>query len=154
MRLFHLLLIAFIFNSGLSFGQLPSKFEKLEGTWRYKEGSGYEVWKKQDDKLVGYTYRITKLGDTSRVEDMVLAKFNNTTVYNHTTYNVVNDSLITTEHQFVGSKRKMEFFKISESVPYSIEYKFGFFNRNKLKVLVRNTISDDPIKFTLHRIKE
>ena len=154
MRLFHFILLAFILNSGSSFGQLPSSAKKLEGAWMYKEGSGYEVWKIKDDKLVGYTYRVTKLGDTSKVEDMVLAKFNNTLVYNVTSYNIVNDSLITSRHMFIGRKRKMFFLNQSENAPYSVEYKLGFFNRNKLKVLVQNTISDDAIKYTLYRIKE
>lgn len=154
MRVFHFLLFLFVLNSGQTFCQLPSSVNKLEGLWKYKEGSGYEVWKSQDKKLVGFTYRITKSGDTSKVEDIVLNKINNRLVYSLTTYNVVNDSLITAHREFIGGKRKMEFINLSESAPYSIEYKFGFLNRNKLKVIVRNTVSDDPIKYILYRVKE
>ncbi|NRA11493.1 MAG: hypothetical protein HRT57_06035 [Crocinitomicaceae bacterium] len=154
MRLSFLLLITVFFNSGMSFGQLPSNFKKLEGTWKYKEGSGYEVWGIQGNRLIGFTYRITKMGDTTKVEDMSLGKFNNTSVYSFTTYNIVNDSLITKHHVLVGRKRKMIFTKMFQEVGYSIQYKFGFLNKNKLKVIVHNIISDRPVKFTLLRIKE
>lgn len=154
MRLSVLFIIAFLFNSGLSFGQLPSKVQKLEGKWRFKEGSGYEVWERKDQKLIGHAFRVTKLGDTSKVEDIILDKVNNRLTYSLTTYNIVRDSLVTMQRGFIGGKRKMEFINLTENAPYSIEYKFGFFNKNKLKVIVQNTVSDEPYKFTLLRIKE
>jgi len=154
MRLIIFFFIAFILSSGVSFGQLPSSVEKLEGTWRYKGGSGYEHWKKEDGKLIGHTFRITRLGDTTKTEDIVLNKINNRLVYSLTTFNVIKDSLVTSHHGFIGGKRKMEFLNLSEIAPYSIEYKFGFLNRNKLKVLVKNTMTDAPSKYILYRIKE
>jgi len=60
MRLSVLFAVAFLFNSGLSFGQLPSKVQKLEGKWRFKEGSGFEVWERKDEKLIGHAFRVTK----------------------------------------------------------------------------------------------
>lgn len=154
MRLSVLFIVAFLFNFGLSFGQLPSKVQRLEGKWRFKEGSGYEVWERNDRKLIGHAFRITKLGDTSKVEDVIINKVNNRLTYNLTTYNVVRDSLVTMQRVFIGGKRKMEFINLTENAPYSIEYKFAFFNKNKLRVFVQNTISDEPSKFTLLRIKE
>lgn len=154
MRLSVLFIVAFIFNSGLSFGQLPSKVQKLEGKWEFKEGSGYEVWEMNDQKLIGHAFRITKFGDTSKVEDIVINKVNNRLTYSLTTYNVIRDSLVTMQRAFIGGKRKMEFINLTENAPYSIGYKFGFLNKSKLKVIVQNTISDEPFKFTLLRIKE
>ena len=107
MRFTYFLFFSFIFNSGLSFGQLPSNVEKLEGAWRYKEGSGYEVWEIHDDKLIGIAFRITKAGDTSKVEDIVLDKINDWLALNLTTYTVVDDSLVATQRSFVGVKLKM-----------------------------------------------
>lgn len=152
MRLFHLFL--FLFISASSFGQLPSNVKKLEGSWRYKGGSGYEVWKSQDDHLTGFSFRVTRTGDTSRVEDMTISVFSKRLIYGLTTYNLVNDSLVTTHRNFIGGKRKMDFLHLAGSDPYSIEYKFGFFNRNKLKIVVIHLEKDRPEKYTLYRIKE
>lgn len=154
MRLSVLFIVAFLFNVGLSFGQLPSKVEKLEGNWRFKEDSGYEVWELKDQELIGHAFRVSKLGDTSKVEDFVLNKINDRLTYSLTTYNIVNDSLVTIRRAFIGGKRKMEFINLSEDALYSIEYKFRFLNKNKLKVIVQNTIFGEPYQFALLRIKE
>ena len=155
MRLSVLFIVAFLFNLGLSFGQLPSKVQKLEGKWMFKEGSGYEVWERKDQKLVGHAFRITKLGDISKVEDVEICEIGKVLTYYLTTYNVVNDSLVTANRNFIsGGRRKMNFIHMDEQAPYSIKYKFVFLNKNKLRVFVQNTISDEPSKFTLIRIKE
>lgn len=154
MRLIHFIFLAFVLNSGLPFAQLPSSVQKMEGNWRYKEGSGYESWKLKDEQLIGHAFRLTKTGDTSEVESFIIKKVNNRLVYNLSTFINQNDTLITTNRSFLGRKRKMDFVNISEDTPYSIQYAFGFLNKNKLKILVQNTISDKPTKYILFRIKE
>ena len=152
MRLFFLFFISLLANT--AFGQLPSKVEKLEGKWRFKEGSGYEVWEVKGDKIVGHAFRVLKTGDTSRVEDFFIARVNKTLVYNLRTYTNINGQLVTKERDFYSSKRKMKFVSLTEDLPYSIEFKFGFFNRNKLKILVQGDAHASVEKFTLIRIKE
>ena len=133
---------------------MPSKFKKLEGKWRFKEGSGFEIWELKNDQLIGYAFRITKTGDTSRVEEFVIRKTDHAMVYDHSSFTSLNDSLVKINRKFLGNKRKLFFSTIEDNGPYSVEYKFGLFSRNKLKVFVVNHKGDDPFKFTLFRIKE
>lgn len=154
MRLIYLIFFVFILNSGFSFGQLPSNVEKLEGAWRYKEGSGYESWKIKDGQLIGHAFRLTKMGDTTEVESFSIKKMNNHLIYNLSTFINQNDTLITTNRRFFGEKRKMNFINLSEDAPYSIQYNFAFLNNKKLKITVMYTINAKQQKFILYRIKE
>ena len=149
------IIVLFVLFVGFnSYSQLPSKVEKLAGEWRYKEGSGFEVWKQQDDMLHGYAYRINKVGDTSMVEDIVLKKINNSLVYALETYNRIGDSVVTANNSFVGERRKMSFINILSETPYSISYSFGFLSRNKLKIKIRYVMGQDPVVLKLVRIKD
>lgn len=136
------------------FSQLPSKVEKLVGEWSYKEGSGFEVWKQQDDLLHGYAYRINKVGDTSMVEDIQLKKINNSLVYTLETYNQIGDSVVTASNSFIGERRKMNFINVLSETPYSISYSFGFLTRNKLKIKIRYVMGQDPVVLKLVRVKD
>jgi hypothetical protein len=147
-----LLFIVAAFNTS---AQLPSNVTKLVGVWKYKQGSGFESWKKQGDELVGHAYRINnKTGDTSRVEDMLLRKPQKTLLYTTSTYNFVMDSLRVNTQNFVGEKRKMKFFNMAEHSPHAIEYSFGFWNKNKLKINIYHGPFDKPLTLTLYRVKE
>ena len=154
MRVSLFIVVAFIFNSYTSFGQLPSTVLKLSGTWMYKEGSGYEVWRSDDDQMTGYTFRVTKTGDSVLVEEMVIKSINNRLTFNLETRTNVNDELINNERNFIGEKRKMKFINLDESAPYSMEYKYGFFNRNKLRIFVRYAANSEPMKYTLIKLKK
>jgi hypothetical protein len=154
MRLIYLTFFLYIVNSGFSFGQLPSSVRKMEGNWRYKQGSGYESWRLKDDQLIGHAFRLSKAGDTSEVESFVIKKVNNHLVYDLSTFINQNDTLVTTNRTFLGGKRKISFVNLAEDVPYSIQYKFAFLNKNKLKITVLYTIDAKPQKFVLYRIKE
>jgi hypothetical protein len=154
MRLIHFIFIAFILNSGISIAQLPSSVLKLDGMWMYKEGSGYEVWKVEADQMDGHTFRITKTGDTVLVEEMVIKSINRRLTFDLKTRTNVNNQVINKTRSFIGGKRKMEFINLDKSAPYSMEYKYGFFNRNKLRIHVRYSSKDDPMKYTLFKVKE
>lgn len=152
MRKVIVLFVALISFNG--FAQLPSKVKKLAGEWSYKEGSGFEVWKQQDDLLHGYAYRINKVGDTSMVEDMQMKRINNSLVYTLETYNHIEDSVVIVTNSFVGEKRKMSFINIQAETPYSIGYSFGFLSRNRLKIKIKYALGQDPVVLKLVRVKE
>jgi len=135
-----------------AFAQLPNKVEKLAGSWEYKLGSGYEVFTVKDDELIGVGFRINlKSNDTSQVETIRMRMVNKNLVYSMTTYNVVQDSVVASTHQFIGSGKRMKFQNISALTPYQVKYSFGFLNRNKLRICVYHGPDAKPIKLILKR---
>jgi len=153
MRISRISLLVFFLVSMTTQAQIPAKISKMEGVWKYKEGSGYEVWEKKGDQLAGYTFRLNKVGDTSKVDDIVLKMVNKRLMYSLKTYTYVHDSLKIATHNFLGGKRKMKFVNIDIGTPYSIHYSFGFLNRNKLKLSIQYGANDTPIKLVLFRVK-
>ena len=135
-------------------GQLPSKVKKITGIWKYKSGDGFEVWTLKDDILLGTAFRINKVGDTTKVEDLKIRKVNKTLVYTVNSKNFIEDSLVIDDHNFVGTKKKMEFFNIESNIPVMIRYSFGFLNRNKLKISIQYGIKDEPVELILNRLKD
>ncbi len=147
-----LLLIAMFAFCGSVFSQFTGKIDRLQGKWRYKEGSGFEVWEKKGSDLVGYAYRVNpKTGDSSKVEDIRLRLVNKRLIYTMTTYNYADDSLYRTDHDFVGGKRQMKFYNIDSSSPYMVKYSYGFLNRNKLIIRIYNGMHEKPLKLILRR---
>ncbi len=146
------LIITFFLSLVVS-AQLPKKVEKLEGEWKYKEGSGFEVWTLKGGMLNGYAYRMNKLGDTIMVEDIRLKMVNKTLVYSLETYNHVGDSITSLKNDFVGSKRRMTFINIDSNTPYSISYSYGFLSRKKLKIKIKYGIKEGPVVLKLLKVK-
>ena len=57
-----------------SFGQKASKdLQKLVGTWKYSQGSGYEIWTGKDTLYIGKGMVLTKANDTVFVERQVIS---------------------------------------------------------------------------------
>lgn len=134
------------------YSQVPSKTEKLVGTWDYKEGSGYEIWKMSGDKLLGEAYRVNKkTQDTSKVEEMSIRKPAKNLLYSTETYSVVNNQLVTREQNYIANGRKMKFFNLQNRPPYAVEYKFGWFSKKKMKVFIYHGPHDKPLKLTLYK---
>lgn len=134
--------------------QLPNKVKKMEGTWEYKLGSGYEILELVGDELKGKGFRINrKTGDTASIENSNIQMINKNLIYTLTTYNVVSDSVSTTVHKFIADGKKMKFRNISSSTPYAIHFSFGFFNKNKLKMSIYHGPSADPVHLHLIRKK-
>ncbi|MCH2223903.1 MAG: hypothetical protein MK066_03970 [Crocinitomicaceae bacterium] len=153
MRYLSICFFLIVFNS--VFAQLPSKANKLVGVWKYKEGSGYEIWKSQGDVLIGEAYRVNKkTGDSSKVEDMVLSRVNANLIYKMETFNHLNDSVFVTTHNFVGGKRKLNFTNIDAITPYSIQYSLGLFNKNKMKIRIHYSRNDKGLKLILFKTEE
>ncbi len=147
------LLVFFALSMG-AFAQLPNKAEKMAGTWEYKLRSGFEVIEIKGDELHGVGYRVNKkTGDTSRVENVRIKRVDETLVYSMTTYNVVNESVVSTVQKFVSSGRKLKFRNVSAPTPYAIKYSFAFLNRNKMFIRVYHGPDAKPIKLILTRKK-
>ena len=144
-------LIGFSFSS---FGQLTKRSKKLIGTWEYRYRDGFEKWTSENDILEGSAYRVNKVGDTTKVEDLQIKKINKSFVYSIKTKVVVDDSLTIDSYNFIGTKKKMEFYNIDSNIPTMISYTFGFLNRNKLKISIHYGIKDEPVVLILSRSKE
>lgn len=143
-------LVFFALLSGTAWGQLPAKAEKLIGTWKYKQKSGYEVWVMDGDGLRGTAYRVNpKTGDSSKIEDSWIRKTNRNLIYTMRTHSFVGDSIRINEYDFVGGKRKMKFYNIDSSIPFMVSYSFAFLNRKKLFVKVYYEEGEKPLKLTL-----
>lgn len=151
MRKIGTLVVFFALTFG-AFAQLPNKVKKMTGTWEYKFRSGYEVFEQKGEELIGVGYRVNqKSSDTSRVETIRIRMANKNLVYSMTTYNVVEDSVVASTHQFVSSGKRMKFQNISAPTPYMIRYSFGFFNKKKLFIRVYHGPEAKPIKLILTR---
>ncbi len=147
------LLVFFALSMG-AFAQLPNKAKKMAGTWEYKLRSGFEIIEIKGDELHGVGYRVNKkTGDTSRVENVRIKRVDETLVYSMTTYNVVNESVVSTVQKFVSSGRKLKFRNVSALTPYAVKYSFAFLNRNKMFIRVYHGPDAKPIKLSLTRKK-
>ena len=146
-----LMLIAFSINTSAQFSR---KTRKLIGTWEYKSGNGYEKWEIDGEFLIGGAYRINKLGDTSKVEDLQIRKVHKTLVYTICSEEFIADTSVIITHNFIGQKNKMKFANIESNLPAMISYSFGFLNRNKLKISILYGIKDTPVQLQLFRSKE
>lgn len=143
--------VLFVGLGSTVFGQLPGSVEKLAGQWNYYMGNGFEEWKMEGDELKGRAYRVSKMQDTSLVEELTIKKVNKNLIHILKTYNIVQDSTITTTYHFVGGKRKLKFINIDSNTPYSIQYKFGFLNRRKLIIKIKYGPNDKATKFKLFK---
>ncbi len=153
MRFTLVLLMLTTFSVNVS-AQFSRKTRKLIGTWEYKSGNGYEKWEIDGEFLMGGAYRINKLGDTTKVEDLQIRKIHKTLVYTICSEEFIADTSVIITHNFIGQKNKMKFANIESNLPAMISYSFGFLNRNKLKISILYGIKDTPVQLQLFRSKE
>ena len=149
-----IILFALIGCSFSSHSQLTKCSKKLIGTWEYRFRDGFEKWTAENDVLIGSAYRVNKVGDTTKVEDLQIKKINKSFVYSIKTKVAVADSLTIESYNFVGTKKKMIFYNIDSNIPTMISYTFGFLNRNKLKISIQYGVKDEPVVLILSRSKE
>ena len=133
--------------------QLPRKTNNLIGTWEFKNGSGFEVWSKEGIRLIGYEYRLNKIGDSIKVAEMMLEKVNKVLLYTFIT-NLTTPDIDSQKKKviFVGGKRKMKFYNRLSSIPYRIDYVFSFFSHEKLKIRMYYGQDDKPVKLILKKV--
>jgi hypothetical protein len=151
--LFNLTLL-FVLFSQFGYSQLKGQAIKLEGIWKYEGGSGYEVWEtKSENELVGSGYRLTKFGDTLKVEDLRLALVNSNLIYSLITHQQTATGIEVYKYNFISNKRKLEFLNIENSSPSSVSYKFGFLSKRKLKIIIGFDGKEVPSVLKLRKVE-
>lgn len=149
------ILFSFLFLSFYSFGQVPRITESLIGEWKFKAGTGLERWKLIGDELKGEEIRINKLGDSIVVEEMTIRSVNNHLIYVVEEHKVGNNSIVQHHaNHFVSRNTKMNFYNIDSNVPSFISYRFGFLNRNRVKIKISFNENEKPVKLLMFRKKE
>ena len=116
----------------LGFSQIKGKAKHLVGKWNYKEGSGFEVWNRNGDKLDGSGYRILKFGDSVKVETLSLTFTNGRYTY---TYYTTEGSTQVKDIHFISNGRKLQFVSTNSETPIRMEYRFNL-RKNKMKLFV------------------
>lgn len=127
--------------------------KKFVGKWSYKYDLGVEYWSVSNGELRAEAYRMNKLGDSTKVEEVRIFQAGKLLVHEWTTYNVVEDSLIINDSKFVSTSKALKFHNVDGLTPNTISYSFGFLNRNKLKIRVHYGTKDKESLFVLTRIK-
>jgi hypothetical protein len=132
--------------------QVKGKSKHLVGTWKYNEGSGYEIWTFNGKELVGAGYRSSKVGDSIKVEDLKLAVVNKNLIYTVVTNQAMNEGNVSVKHQFIGHKRKLYFVNMENELPISIRYAFGFFSKKRMKITIQLKEREDTKVLRLTKI--
>jgi hypothetical protein len=147
-----LFLMLIVFYSSFSIAQMKGKIKHLNGTWRYEGGSGYEIWKSNGDELIGYGYRSTKFQDTILVEELKITSVNKRLYYTLKTRHQTPAGIVINEHRFLSKNRKsLHFDNIDNDNPRSVHYKFGTFNKNKLRIIMIFEGKSKPVILKLQR---
>lgn len=147
-----LLFFLFVFTvAPTTQAQLPNRAKKLAGLWEYREGSGYEKWELQGDVLIGESFRINKLGDTLVAERFEISSVNKRLVLNLKAYHMVSDSVQVKEKVLIGKRRKLEFSSLTGTKLETLEFKFGWFSKKRLKLIVQHHGIPEPQKLRLNR---
>ncbi len=131
--------------------QLPNRVKKLEGLWEYREGSGYERWEQRGDVMYGESFRINKLGDTLVAESFEISYVNKRLILNLKAHHMVDDSIYIKEKVLVGKRRKMQFTGLTGNRLQEMQFKFGFFSRNRLKLFIHHQGMLKPQKLRMVR---
>ena len=127
-----IIFFSFLIIPFLGFSQISGKAKHLVGKWNYKEGSGYEVWNRNGDKLDGAGYRILKFGDSVKVETLSLSFINGRYTY---IYKTKGQSQQAKEIHFISNGRKLQFVSTNSDVPIQMHYRLNLF-KNKMKLYV------------------
>jgi hypothetical protein len=145
-----LLILIIICASYTSFGQLSKKALKFEGHWVYKNHTAISICERHGDELHFVDYRINKIGDSTKVEEAVLRKEGDVYLYELSTLKYSSDNIITTKTSFKGGK-SLKFYNTELNVPYSIQFKTGFLNKNNKRIIIKYGPNDKGVKLYLSR---
>lgn len=124
--------LCLFFMPFFGFSQIKGKAKHLVGKWNYKEGSGFEVWNRNGDKLDGSGYRILKFGDSVRVENLSITFVNGRYTY---TYYTLDEKKQAKELYFISNGRKLQFVSTNSETPIQMHYRFNL-RKNKMKLYV------------------
>jgi hypothetical protein len=134
------------------FSQTKGKAKHLIGVWEYSAGSGYEIWTDAGTHLIGQGFRSNKFGDSILVEEIRLELINKTLIYKMETQNFISGDLnIIKRYTFISTRKKLDFVNTTNEMPYELIYKFGFFNKKKLRIEIYNSKSAKPIVLRLRK---
>lgn len=144
--------LVLILSSIAVHAQLKGDAKRLEGTWRYEGGSGYEVWKSNENEMIGYGYRSTKFQDTLLVEELKITLVNKRLSYLSKTRQQTPAGVVINEHRFISkNKKKLRFDNLDNDNPRSVQYKLGVFNKNKLRIFIEFDGKPKPVVLKLQR---
>jgi len=141
----------FVFIGFSLSAQLPKKALKLIGKWEFSNGSGFESWYKEEDFLIGETYKIIN-GDTVKVDDLII-EYEEEILIHEIKVRYENENNLQKLHYQAPNPKKLYFINTRSDISNSISYSFGFLNRNKLIIKMKFGPNGDKTKLILHRIK-
>jgi hypothetical protein len=130
--------------------QIKGKAHKLVGTWAYREGTGYEVWQFNGDKVEGIGYRNLKFGDTVKVEKMEIKVVNGVYTYS---YKKVDDFDKDKETIFMSKGKNLSFLSVNAKTPTIMKYRFAFLSKNKINLKVTVGPKYNRYILTLYRVQ-
>ena len=152
MRVKDIISIVLIGFSFVGSAQIKGKAKNLVGTWQYESGGGFEVWKMEGDDLMGHGYRTSKSGDTVKVEDLKISRVNKNLVYTLLTRQNTETGIKVNNYKFVGNRNKLYFENVEDEIPASVKYTFGLFSKQKLKIVIKYSDKDKPLKLKLRKV--
>lgn len=152
MRVKDIISVVLIGFSFLGSAQIKGKAKNLVGTWQYESGGGYEVWKMEGEYLIGYGYRTSKSGDTVKVEDLKISRVNKNLVYTLLTRQNTETGIKENNYKFIGNRNKLYFENVEDEIPASVKYTFGLFSKQKLKIVIKYSVKDKPLKLKLRKL--
>ena len=129
-----ILSLSIIFFGLNLYAQLPNKLERLEGTWTYAKGSGTEEFYIYGDTLFGVASLKDKYGDKVPVEAISIKMVNGNLVY--VSKKMEGDSITLQKSIFVSKGKKLKFYNTETQLTEAIKYRVGWFNRNKLIIII------------------
>lgn len=127
-----IIIFGFLLLPFLGISQIKGKAKHLVGKWNYKEGSGFEVWNRNGDKIDGSGYRILKFGDSVKVETLSMVFINGRYTY---TYHNTDEDIKTKDINFISNGRKLQFVSTNSETPIQMHYRFNL-RKNKMKLYV------------------
>lgn len=150
MRIKSGLILFFVLIGTTLAAQIPGKLNRLQGTWEFKNGSGFEIWVQNKDSLCGSSFRITTGGDTVKVEEMVIYKQEDGLIHEFNALHTGNAS----RSIYDAELNKTRFVNRSDEAPHAIRYRFPLFQRRKLQILIYYGVKGKASKLNLSRQKQ
>ena len=147
-----ILLFAIAFLPASVNAQIKGKAKHLPGIWKYEAGTGYEIWEMNGNTLNGRGYRVNKLGDSVLVETITILYINKNLSFKLETPQLDSLNNASFIGRYIGDGKKLDFRTIEGKMPERIRYKFGFFSKKKLKILMYNMDGDDAQKIVLRKV--
>jgi hypothetical protein len=148
-------ILVFLLISHHSMSQIKGKARHLDGVWRYEGGSGYEIWSMNNNgqELVGSGYRLSKFGDTIRVEDLRISRVSGNNVYSLTTRQRSENGEVVNKYVFVAKGKRLDFANTENSMPNGIHYRFGLFSKKRMKIIIRFDGEERVSKLKLRKVE-